>query len=292
MIASTVPRSACTSARAGSEVIHRLVPSAAADRPSSVAANFHVTYGRPRRTAVSQAMLPRSAACLRTPVTTSTPADRNAAAPPAAAGVGSSTAITTRRTPAATSASAHGPVRPVWLHGSSVTTAVPPRARSPARASATISACGPPAYAWKPSPTSSPAALSSTQPTTGLGLVVPRPPAASAIARHIASSSVTIVVPPRRGGGTRQRGGGEPRVRQTPTRPGTPRRARPIPRCLPSGLSGRSSIGQPSAPESHRVHRPPKFDVRVAGLPSPQRGITAGSEFHRVPPARGGSVPW
>jgi len=43
------------------------------------------------------------------------------------------------------SASEQGPVRPVWLHGSKVTTAVPPLARSPAWASATISACGPPA---------------------------------------------------------------------------------------------------------------------------------------------------
>ena len=43
---------------------------------------------------------------------------------PAATGLGSPWAKTTRRTPAATSASLHGPVRPVWLHGSSVTTAV------------------------------------------------------------------------------------------------------------------------------------------------------------------------
>ena len=47
-------------------------------------------------------------------------------------GSGSATATTTRATPAAISASAHGPVRPVCAHGSRVTTAVPPRARSPA----------------------------------------------------------------------------------------------------------------------------------------------------------------
>ena len=195
-IASTVLRSSCTSVRAGGEVIHWLVPSAAADRPSSVAANFQMTYGRLRRTAVSQARLPFSASCRRTPVSTWTPASRSVAAPPAATGVGSSTAMTTRRTPAPISASAHGPVRPVWLQGSRVTTAVPPRARSPAWASATISACGPPAYAWKPSPTTSPSALSSRHPTTGFGLVVPRPRAPSAIARRIASSSVTIAAFP------------------------------------------------------------------------------------------------
>ena len=41
----------------------------------------------------------------------------------------------------------HGPVRPVWQHGSSVTYAVAPRAAVPAAFSATISACGPPAGA-------------------------------------------------------------------------------------------------------------------------------------------------
>ena len=45
------------------------------------------------------------------------------------------------RTPASISACAHGPVRPVWLHGSRVTTTVPPRARSPASARARTSAC-------------------------------------------------------------------------------------------------------------------------------------------------------
>jgi hypothetical protein len=145
MITSIVLRRVCTSVRAGAEVIHWLVPSAAAERPSSVAANFQVTYGRPRRTAVSQATLPCSASRRRTPVSTRRSAPRRVAAPPAATGVGSSTAMTTRLIPALISAWAHGPVRPVWLQGSSVTIAVPPRARSPAWASATISACGPPA---------------------------------------------------------------------------------------------------------------------------------------------------
>ena len=38
-----------------------LVPSAAAERPSSVAAYFQITYGQPRRIEVSQATLPASA---------------------------------------------------------------------------------------------------------------------------------------------------------------------------------------------------------------------------------------
>ena len=42
-IASTVLRSVCTSVRATAEVTHWLVPSAAADRPSRVAANFQIT---------------------------------------------------------------------------------------------------------------------------------------------------------------------------------------------------------------------------------------------------------
>ena len=50
-------------------------------------------------------------------------------APPTATGLVSRWATTTRRTPAATSACAQGPVRPVWLQGSRVTTAVAPRAR-------------------------------------------------------------------------------------------------------------------------------------------------------------------
>ena len=43
---------------------------------------------------------------------------------------------------------AHGPVRPVWLQGSSVTTAVAPRASAPASARAAASACGLPAPRW------------------------------------------------------------------------------------------------------------------------------------------------
>ena len=53
-IASTIARSACTSARATVPVIHCELRSAAATRPSSVAAYFHVTNGRAVRTACSQ----------------------------------------------------------------------------------------------------------------------------------------------------------------------------------------------------------------------------------------------
>ena len=80
--------------------------------------------------------------------------------------------------------------------------AVPPRARSPAAASARTSACGPPAYAWKPSPTMAPEVSRMTHPTTGFGLVVPRPLAARSMARRIARSSTaarpsrSVTVPP------------------------------------------------------------------------------------------------
>ena len=61
-------------------------------------------------------------------------------------------------TPASSSAVVQAPVRPVCEHGSRVTTAVPPRARSPASRSATTSACGPPAKTCQPSPAISPSA--------------------------------------------------------------------------------------------------------------------------------------
>ena len=73
---------------------------------------------------------------------TSTPAAREGRGATGGDRVGSAWAKTTRATPASTSAWAHGPVRPVWLQGSRVTTAVAPRARSPASASASASACG------------------------------------------------------------------------------------------------------------------------------------------------------
>ncbi len=131
------------SRRAALLEIQRLVPSAAALRPSRVVANFQVTNGRavvhgerpgpverPGRGRPGARPRPR---CRRRAAP---------AAPPAATGLVSAWANTTRRTPAAISAPAHGPVRPVWLQGSRVTTAVAPRAASPASCRAAASACG------------------------------------------------------------------------------------------------------------------------------------------------------
>ena len=146
MIASTVPRSSCTSARAAADVIHLLVPSAAALRPSRVAANFQMTYGRPRR---SRSASNAGRGGLRPRVPRLRPRRRPIAGALDArrprADWGRGPRPPRRAIPAAISASEQGPVRPVWLQGSSVTTAVPPRARSPASRSARISACGPPA---------------------------------------------------------------------------------------------------------------------------------------------------
>ena len=102
---------------------------------------------------------------------------------PAAFSVGSSEAMTTREMPAATIASVHGGVRPVCAHGSSETYIVAPRRSAPPQASiAARSACGPPSSAWKPSPSTWPS-RTITAPTSGFGLVRPRPPSASSIAR-------------------------------------------------------------------------------------------------------------
>ena len=106
---STVDRNCWTSARASGDVIHWLVPSSAAERPSNVAANFQITYGRgspaaARRVDVSQPTLPAYASPERRPSSTSMPAARSSSAPPRAAGFGSGTAATTRNTPAETRA--------------------------------------------------------------------------------------------------------------------------------------------------------------------------------------------
>ena len=64
---------------------------------------------------------------------------------PAAFGVGSSDATTTREIPAAAIASVQGGVRPWWQQGSSDTYIVDPAGSSSHAASATRSACGSPA---------------------------------------------------------------------------------------------------------------------------------------------------
>ncbi len=64
----------------------------------------------------------RATSSAHTPTETSTPASRSRSMPaPRTRGSGSSMPTTTRRTPAAIRASAHGGVRPWWQHGSRVT---------------------------------------------------------------------------------------------------------------------------------------------------------------------------
>ena len=156
-IASAAARRRCTSARAASLVIHWLLPSAAALRPSMLVANFHVTCGSPVRCLCSHSRSgPPATSSASTPSTTCTPASGQPARSPGGRRVRvGRRRTTTAEIPAATSASTHGGVVPWWLHGSSVTTAVPPAARSPARRSATTSACGPPGGSVPPTPTTS-----------------------------------------------------------------------------------------------------------------------------------------
>ena len=110
-------------------MIHWLVPSAAAARPSRLDAHLAVTKGRPSRVAVSHGV---HGLCDLVGEHAADDVDaRLAQALGAAAGARAGIADARRRrvlTPAAISASLHGPVRPVWLQGSRVTTAVAPRA--------------------------------------------------------------------------------------------------------------------------------------------------------------------
>ena len=88
-MASRCALSACTQSRAASPVIHWLVPSAAAVKPSSVCANFKVMWGRWVRTANSHGTKASSTCGGFSSLATSTPASANTSAPPAACGVGS-----------------------------------------------------------------------------------------------------------------------------------------------------------------------------------------------------------
>ena len=115
-------RQAWPSARAASPVIHWLVPSASAVRPSSETAAFRRSQGRPRSMRETKPMLSSRDASPSPSHSTAMPAASSRAAPrPETSGFGSRSAMTTRATPAATSASAHGGVRPWCEHGSSVT---------------------------------------------------------------------------------------------------------------------------------------------------------------------------
>ena len=139
--ASTVPmpvssaparlRQAWPSARAAGPVIHWLTPLCRAVAPSSEAATFMRTQGRPRSMRLKKPIFSSRVAWasgwVAGSTSTTTPAARSRATPwPLTSGLGSVCATTTRATPAAISASQHGGVRPWWLHGSSVTSAVAP----------------------------------------------------------------------------------------------------------------------------------------------------------------------
>ena len=107
-------------------------PGAAAIRPSRLVAAFRMTNGRPsphqREETADSAR--RASLAPQPDVDRARRASRRNAKPRAAApaGFGSSIAATTRAMPAATMRLTHGPVRPVWQHGSSVQYSVAPRA--------------------------------------------------------------------------------------------------------------------------------------------------------------------
>jgi diaminohydroxyphosphoribosylaminopyrimidine deaminase/5-amino-6-(5-phosphoribosylamino)uracil reductase len=115
-------RSRCTSARAGSPVIHLLVPFASAVRPSRLAPSLSVTHGRPRVMRLTKPRFSSAASSAMSPTVVGMPAaSRRPRPPPSTAGFGSRMATTTRDTFAAMSASTQGGVRPWCEHGSSVT---------------------------------------------------------------------------------------------------------------------------------------------------------------------------
>ena len=104
----------CTSARAASPLIHTGPPVAGAVRASKLIAIFKRIKGRPRSKREKNPTLSSRAAAASTPTDTSIPADRSRSIPPPATrGFGSTLLHTTRATPAAIRASAHGGVRPV-----------------------------------------------------------------------------------------------------------------------------------------------------------------------------------
>lgn len=130
--ASTVPmpvstvqaraRQAWPSARASGEVIHWLAPLGSAVKPSREAATFMRTQGVPRSMRLKNPTFKARDASAPGPTSTATPAARSRANPwPATSGFGSASDATTLPMPAPISASQHGPVRPWWAQGSSVT---------------------------------------------------------------------------------------------------------------------------------------------------------------------------
>ena len=112
----------CPSRLASGPVIHWLTPLLSAVLPSRLAAALRRNHGRPRVIRETKPIFSSRASFSSKPLAVSMPAARNMASPlPATSGLGSVIAATTRETPAAIKASAHGGVRPVWLQGSSVT---------------------------------------------------------------------------------------------------------------------------------------------------------------------------
>ncbi|MNN32954.1 hypothetical protein D3C81_1466910 [compost metagenome] len=115
-------RKRCTAERAAGPVIHWLSPLAMAVRPSRLMASLARTNGTPCSMRLRKPGFRARAWVSSTPLATSMPASARRRRPcPATCGLGSCMAATTRATPACTSASAHGGVRPWWLQGSSVT---------------------------------------------------------------------------------------------------------------------------------------------------------------------------
>ena len=156
--------------------------------------------------AVSQARLPACASAARSP-----DLDVDARAPAASRRRRRRPGSGRRRRPPPgrrrprISASVHGPVRPVWLQGSRVTTAVPPRARSPAAASAPdlgVRPAGVRVEALADDLAGRRRGSRSRRP--GWGWCVPRPRAASAMARSIAASSAGLAIRPPRAARSRR----------------------------------------------------------------------------------------
>jgi hypothetical protein len=98
-------------------------PDAGAVRASRLMASFRRIQGRPRSNREKKPTLSSRASCAEARRSeTAMPAARSRSIPsPATRGLGSTLQHTTRRMPAAISASAQGGVRPVWLQGSRVT---------------------------------------------------------------------------------------------------------------------------------------------------------------------------
>src|SRR5439155_182972 len=141
---------------------------------------------------------------------------------------------------------------------------------------ATTSACGPPTGAVRPSPTVAPDGSRMTAPTLGLGLVSPSPRAARSRARRIAACSAGLVTraPSRRAvradgdAGTGPATNGRPHGIDNDA-------ARALPPIRTVTVGPGFSPGPPSGtrPSGSRAYQACAW-------------ITAGSEFHRVPPAR------